>query len=124
MLTVAAIAKKAFDGVAAKVGGVIFACTIERTKTTGYDAGTGRPGIIADSEPCRLVFARADAGGKYFPDLTIAPPDDLCFIEGAIALPPKQNDKLTLPSGSQVQIIQCRDILQAAGLWAAVVRPC
>lgn len=124
MITVADIAKKAFDGVAAKVGGVIHACTLRRDRSTGYNVSTGAPNVITDSEACRMVFSRADAGQKYFPELVISAPDDVAFIAGAQALAPKSNDTLTLASGAQFRIVQSRDILQAAGLWAAVVRPC
>ncbi len=120
--SVAAIARKAFDAVAAKVSGVIKDAAILRETVSGYDVDRSEVTSVDSKGKCRLVFARADAGEKYFPELVIAPPDELVFIEGAATLQPKAEDIIVVDN-RKWKVKQPRDILQVAGLWAAVVRP-
>lgn len=122
-LTVAQIAKQAFDGVAAALGGVIKSATIKRAKTTDYDVETGDVTKSDVNQTCRMVFGGAGAGDKYFPELVIADTDEVAFIEGAGANPPKENDTLYLTDGASWLVTKPpRDIVQGGGLWVAIVR--
>lgn len=123
-LTVADIAKKAFDGAAAKISGVIKNAQLKRAKPTGYDLDSGEVQNANLATPCRVLFARADAAAKYFPDLTITPPDELVYIEGAQGLPPVANDVLAITGGAN-WLLSCppRDIAQGGGLWVCKVSP-
>ncbi len=124
-LTVADIAKKAFDGVSAKLSGVIKAGTLQRKVTTGYDAASGTVGNIPMTQRCRLVFGSADAGAKYFPGLVIAAPEQVGYIEGAGSFTPQEND--TFIEDGQANRVwtvrQSRSLLETGGLHISILRP-
>lgn len=122
-ITIADIARQAFDAVAAGLGGVIKVCTLARSSPGGYDTETGDVALVQRYNACRAVFGRADAGAKYLPDYAIKAPEELVFIEGAAAMPPLEGDELRVTGGVTWRVMTARDIAQGAGLWAAAVRP-
>lgn len=124
-LTVADIAKQAFDGVAAELSGVIKTGTLKRAVTTSYDVATGLVGSSPMQARCRVVFGSSDAGSKFFPGQTIAAPDQLGYVEGAGVFILQENDTFTEDGQSKViwTVVQSRNLLETGGLHIAIMRP-
>ncbi len=121
MHTVASIAKRAFDAVAKRIGGVIHSASLKRSGVTDYDPDTAEINATAQDFPCRVLLADSSAISDVFPDFEVSPADQLAYIEGSVMVA-KENDVLTLSSGEKFQLKTSRDLLNSKQFYAAVVR--
>lgn len=121
-LTVAQIAQRAFDAVAAKITGSIQACTVTRAGAdydpTSGDMQSGSPGTETGTGRC--VWASESAVADVFPHLEISDADALVYaIE--LTLAPREGD--TFAAGGRTgRVLAIRDILNVGQLWAMVIR--
>ena len=120
MPTVAEIAKKAFDGVAAKMPGVINDATLTKPgEGSTYDPATGQwqevPPTIYD---CRALIDTSTPLIDVFPAFVAGPGDTLIYLEGLTAEPAK-NDKISI--GGAERIIQGTGDIVGAGEFFVVV---
>ena len=127
--SVADIAKEAFDGVAAELGGVIKPANLTRDVRTGYNAASGVVASASVSQRCRVVFGSGtrigDVVAKTFPDVTVMPPDQLCYLEGCQNFIPQQGDEFVTDDnqGTRWTIQQSLNLLLTGGLHIAIARP-
>lgn len=124
--TVAAIADKAFDAVAAKITGVIQTFTITRTAQGAYDASAGTYTTTVTTDTGRALndtgsFEPNAALRDLFPDYVAGPGETMFWLEGLDTIVPKEGDKLTI-DGTDRDIIRVGDIVGAGGLYAVIAR--
>lgn len=111
MVDVASIAKKALDGVAAKLDGVIHLVTITQTTDPVYDAELG----IATAGAPTVATARAvDESGSLsvvvkssFPSYVVKGGERVLFLEG-LSITPKNEDTVTSTTlqGGKIKAVQ------------------
>jgi hypothetical protein len=119
--TVAAIAKKAFDAVAAKIGGVTQTGTLTRKANATYNATTEAYTAAASTYTCRVV----DNSGKRmgvapgaFANYVAGPGEVLLYLEGLTVVPLK-DDRIAY--GAHSRTIQAVEDIVGAGCLYAVV---
>jgi len=119
--SVADIALKAFNGVAAKISGVIKTCTITRDSVVGtYNPATGSwaSGPNAVDMTGQLVETTAKAVEDVFPELVIGPSDKVFIIRG-LSEAPIETDTLTIGAASLV-IKAVGDVVGSGDLYFVV----
>ncbi|MCW2309722.1 hypothetical protein [Rhodobium gokarnense] len=118
--TVATIAAKAFDGVAAKISGVIQSCTLTRTTQGAYDPSTGSYSTTTSTDTGRGLFDTSTKIEDALPGYIAGPTEKLVWIEGLDTLTPKENDGLTVGASSYT-VMHVGDIVGAGSFYAATV---
>ena len=96
-LSVADIAKKAFDGVAAGLSGVVKSATITVEVKGEYNATTGTRAVTSTTYSGRAVFGTAAAIRSRFPAYEVGPDDLIISLEGFSTVP-SVNDTVTIDS--------------------------
>lgn len=88
MVTVAEIAKEAFDGVAVSIEGVVKAATMEYDTQGAYNAATGTYALTPTSGGAgRAIVGTAKAVKSSFPAYVAGPNDILLYLEGFTSSP-------------------------------------
>lgn len=121
MLTVANIAKRAFDGVAGKVTDVIHEGTLKRVIPGEYDPNTGMVEDETVTDSCRAIFDNQQPLQDLFPDFVPGASDELVYLEGLTEMQPREGDSLET-AGRTFAVIRTSDILRAQGLYSMIVR--
>lgn len=125
MKTVATIAKKALDGIAARISGVVQAATITRTYPGTYNVTLGTHAAIPLAWTGRAVFCNASAAKDQFPEYVIGSTDEVLFLEGFIPddefKGPKESDVITI-AGVDRTIMAAQDIAGGGGAWYCIAR--
>lgn len=120
-ISVADIAKQAFDKVASKISGVIQAATITRTVNGTYNPTTGTYTQSTSTDTGRGVFASEDVAKDIFPDYIIGPSDEMIYLEGLKSLAPKETDNLAI-GGRTLTIKRVRNLVNSGGLYAVMAQ--
>lgn len=120
--TVAAIAKSAFDGVAAELTGVIQSCTLTRTTLDDYDPSAGSHTTTASTDAGRAFFDTSTKIEDALSGYVAGPTEKLVWIEGLTTLEPRENDALAI-GGVNHTVMATGDVVGAGGLYAATVVP-
>jgi hypothetical protein len=115
MTTIAAIAAKALNGVAAKITDAVQVATLTRTAQGAYDPQTGSMVKTNTTTTGRLVYCNAATVKDIFPGYTVGPSDQLLLLEGFTSV--QKND---LVNGLTVHEVQ--DIGGAGSVFYAVAR--
>lgn len=118
-LTVAQIAAKAMDAVAAKITDAIHAATLVRTTQGAYNATTGAYATTTATQTGRAVVDTVRPAQDVFPDYVAGPGDELILLEGFTSA--KENDALTF-AGRTRTVRQVQDIAAAGTLFYVVAR--
>ena len=118
-LTVAQIAKKAFDKVGAKITDAIQTATLANDTQGAYNADTGTYTLTTTTETGRAVVDTVKPINDIFPDYTVGPGDELILLEGFTAC--AENYRLTM-GGKTWHIRRAQDIVAAGSLFFAVAR--
>lgn len=121
MLTVASIAKRAFDGVARRIGGVIHAAKLKRGNVTDYDPDTAEIAAAPQEHDCRVLFADSAPTPDPFPNFEVSPGDQFVYLEG-LAVAAQEGDTITLSNGTKHQLIACRDLLNSGAFFVGITR--
>lgn len=118
--TVAAIADAAFDAVAAKITGVINACTVTRVTNGAYNTSTGTYATTTSNDTGRALVDETKPIADLFPDYVVGPSDTLILCEG-LSTAPQENDTITIGATTRT-ITKVRDIVGAGTLFYVVAR--
>ena len=116
--TIAAIAKEAFDAVAAEVTDAIKSATVRRVTLGAYNVSTGSYAETNSDTACRAVLDTIKPVEDVFPNYTAGPKDQLWLIEGATSV--EENDQFIV-GGSTYEVMKVQDLLGAGALFYAVV---
>lgn len=120
MLRVADIAKRAYDGVAGKIAGVIHEGTLKRVIPGEYDPNTGKIEDETVTDPCRVIFDNQAPVEDIFPGFVPGPKDQLAYIEGLTEMQPQEGDTLEA-AGKSFSVTKVSDILHAGEFYSAIV---
>lgn len=120
-MTVADIAAKALNGVAAKLSGVVHACVVSRETDGVFDPETGTFTSETVTDTGRIVFDNQTPPADLFPDYVPGPGEELAYIEGLTVLAPKEGDALTF-DGKTFAILKSSDLLHAGAFYPVIVR--
>lgn len=125
MLDVKTIAKKALDGVAAKLSGVVHNITI--THTTGNPEYNPTTGTITEPTPITLTGRAVDESGSSqviiknaFPSYVIVGGERVFFLEGLTSVP-QQEDILSSTTLRGGKIMAVQDIVGAGQAFRVIV---
>lgn len=122
MISVAEIAKTAFSAVAGAMSGVVKAALITRSVQGAYAPATGTYSTSTVTISGRALFDFSTAQNflsDIFPAHVIGPGESLVYFEG-LSSAPKETDAVTI-EGRPYQVMAVSDVLQAGGLYAAIV---
>lgn len=115
MTTIAAIAAKALNAVAAKITDAVQSATLVRNIEAGYDTASG----VLDGNPAtqtgRLVYCNQTAMPGLFPGYTVGPSDQLLLLEGFTSV--LKNDVV-----NGLTVVEVQDLGGAGTLFYAVAR--
>lgn len=121
-LSVASIARRAYDGVAGKITGVIHEATLAQSSGEPvYDPETGQYTSSEVTETCRIVFDNATPLTDTFPDFVPGPGDELAYVEGLSALAPREGDRIEA-AGKTFAVKKVSDLLRAGAFYPVIVR--
>ena len=120
MVTVAEIAAKAFDAVAAKITDAIQAATLNWETQGAYDYDTGTYTTVAQSDSGRVVEDSTKPVADVFDGYIVGPAEVLVLMEGFTTVP-KENWTLTY-AGKTRTIMKVQDIVAANSLFYVVAR--
>lgn len=120
-LSVASIAKRAYDGVAGKIAGVIHEATLIREGEPTYDPQTGQFTSSEETDTGRIVFDNAKPLTDVFPDFVPGPGDELAYVEGLHNMTPREGDRIEAV-GRTFAVRQVSDLLRAGALYPIIVR--
>ena len=120
MVTVAQIAAKAFDAVAAKITDEIHPATLNWVEQGNYDPIEGKYPEIERSASGRVVEDTTKPVADVFDNYVAGPSDTLVLMEG-FSEAPKENRTLEY-AGRKRTIIRAQDIVAAGTLFYCVVR--
>jgi len=120
-LSVAQIAAKAMTAVAGRISGVIHDCTLSRVAEPVYDPSTGGLTSETVTETGRIVFDNERPAADIFPDYVPGPGEELAYIEGLVAMAPRESDSLEA-AGKTFAILRVSDLLHSGGLYPVMVR--
>lgn len=119
-LTVAQIAKKAFDAVAAKLNGVVFDGVLTTDEKGEYNTATASYDDASDATSnCRVIVDKTPRDGKLG-TYTIGEKERVILVEG-LTTTPTENMTITF-NGVTKTITFVDDALFAGGLYNMVVR--
>ena len=124
-LDVAAIAKKAMDGVAAKLNGVIHDVTLSHTDSSPlYDAATG---AVVPGAPILSQGRAVDESGSSsviiknaFPHYVIVGGERVLFLEG-LDRAPVPSDVITSPTLKEGKVMAVQNLLGAGQVYRVIV---
>lgn len=119
MVSVASLAARAFDRIAATVSDAVMPCTLTHQEQGAYNPGTGEYDIITTQTDGRVVFATAQPIDDMFPGYVAAPGEVLVYAEG-FDFAPVENDGLSI-GGTGHTVTEVGDIAGASGAWALMV---
>lgn len=111
MTTVAQIAARALNGVAARITDAVHAATVTRATRGAYNTTTGAYAVTTASQTGRAVFATETPIIDVFPEYVIGPGDQLILLEGMAGL--KETDALVI--GSVTRTIRAVQNIAGAG---------
>lgn len=120
-LSVATIAKRAYDGVAGKITGVIHEATLKREGEPAYNPETGGYTSSEETEACRIVFDNATPLTDVFPDFVPGPGDELAYVEGLANMAPREGDRIEA-ADKAFAVKKVSDLLRAGAFYPVVVR--
>ena len=120
--TVSTIAKRAFDGVAGSIGGVVFDATYTTPQgRAGFNRLTGNSERTPGTEhPCRVVVEGTNRDNALVGSYTIGEKERVVLIEG-LEVAPTENGRLFWRGEEQI-LTFVEDILFSGTLFRAVVR--
>src|SRR5690554_2384662 len=121
MLRVADIAKRAYDGVAGKIAGVIHEATLIREGAPIYDPQTGQFTSSEETDSGRIVFDNAKPLTDAFPDFVPGPGDELAYVEGLTEMTPREGDRIEA-ADKAFAVKKVSDLLRAGAFYPVVVR--
>lgn len=119
-LTVAEIAKLAFDGVARGIGGVVHEAQIEFRQPGSYDVATGRRAIAKPDFAGRAIEDSSKPISDVFPDYQFGKSDRMVLLEG-FDYPPEKGARLVY-AGRDLTIHEVADVAGGDGLFYVVAR--
>ena len=117
-ITVAEIAKQAFNGVAAALGGVVSDATLSYDAQGAHDPVTGTAITTTTSATGRAVIGTSAAIPSKFPSYVVGPFDTLIMLEG-FSMAPKVGFKVTI--GTNERTIKAVGDIAGAGEFFEVV---
>ena len=140
MVTVAEIAKEAFDAVADEMPDVVQVASLTRTvpmtwvlesgywrddgywmtRTDAYDPVTGEYETVDATFSCRALFADEKAIADTFPSYVVGPSDRMVYAEG-LAVVPEENDRMAI-GGQPVVVTRVGDIVGVGTFFSLIVR--
>lgn len=121
MISVAEIAKKAFDGVAAKMPEVIQVGELSKKAAGSYNAATGKyEAVSTDIFSCRVLIGTSNAIQDTFPAHAIGPKDIILYLEGLSSVP-SEGDLITV-SGVERKIVKTGDIVGVGTFFVVVAQ--
>ena len=120
-VSVADIAKSAFDKVSTKISGVIQTATMTRKSGGTYDPATGTYTNGTATDSGRGVFGSTDAAQDIFPEYVIGSSDELIYLEGFDTLAPKETDELSI-GGRTLKVMASRNLLNTGGLYVVMAQ--
>lgn len=121
MVTVAEIAKQAFDGVAAALGGVVREVTLSYDTLGVHDAVTGTAPTVTTTATGRSVVGTASAIPNKFPAYTAGPNDILIMLEGFDVVP-RVGWRVTINGDAERTIRAVGDIVGAGAFFEVVAK--
>lgn len=119
MTTVAAIAREAFDAVAAEITDAVHAATLTRTIRGTYNATTGVYATTVATQTGRAVVDTTTPARDIFPEYVVGAGEELILVEGMTSA--KENDALTFAGRTRV-VLQAQDIAAAGRLFYVLAR--
>ena len=120
MVTVAQIAAKAFDAVAAKITDAIHPATLNWVEQGNYDPIEGKYPEVERSASGRVVEDSTKPVADVFEGYIAGPAEVLVLLEG-FTVAPKENWTLTY-AGKTRTIMKVQDIVAAGSLFYVVAR--
>jgi len=115
--TVAQIAKRAFDRVAARIPDAIHAATLTREVQGAYDAVAGAYSTTTATQSGRIVVDTVKPIADIFPAYVVGPSDELILLEGFTSA--VENDELQF-AGRTKTVKKVQDIVAAGSLFYVV----
>ena len=119
MVTVAQIAAKAFNAVAAKITDAIQSASLAYDTQGAYNVDTGEYALTTTTETGRAVVDTVKPMTDIFPDYIAGPGDELILLEGFTSC--DENYRLTM-TGETWHIQRVQDIVAAGSLFFVVAR--
>ena len=119
MVTIAEIAKEAFDAVALEITDAIHAATLTRTVDGVYNTTTGAYETTTPDQEGRAVVDTVTPKADVFPDYVVGPADELVLLEGMTSA--KENDSLVFAGRTRI-VMQVQDIVAAGSLFFVIAR--
>lgn len=120
-LSVASIAKRAYDGVAGKVAGVIHEATLIREGEPTYNPETGQYVSSEETDTGRMIFDNATPLDDAFPDFVPGPGDELAYVEGLANMAPREGDRIEA-ADKAFAVKKVSDLLRAGAFYPVIVR--
>jgi hypothetical protein len=120
MVTVARIAAKAFDAVAAKITDAIHPATLNWVERGAYDPVTATYPETPQSNPGRVVEDSTKPVSDVFEGYIAGPAEVLVLLEG-FTVAPKENWSITY-AGKTRTVMKVQDIVAAGSLFYVVAR--
>lgn len=118
MVTVAEIAKTAFDAVASQITDAIHPATLGWVEKGAYDPEAGKYTETPKSDTGRVVVDSAKPVADIFEGYIVGPADQLILMEG-FKTAPVENYTLTF-AGQTLTITRVQDIVAAGSLYYCV----
>lgn len=119
MTTVEAIAKAAFDAVAADITDAILDVTVTRITQGAYNVSTGVYAETTTTQTGRAVLDTVKPVADLFPAHVRGPKDQLFIIEGITAL--REGDEITI-GATDYAVAAVQDIVGAGSLFYAIAQ--
>lgn len=119
-MSVAAVAKTAYDEAAKAFPEVIKSATLTRVTNGVYDPATGGYGQTTANHTCRALFDTATPIIDLFPDYTAGPKDNIVYLEG-LSIEPVEGDEISVDGLTRI-VQAVGNIVQANSFYAVVAR--
>lgn len=119
MTTVAAIARDAFNAVAAQITDAILDVTVTRITQGAYNVTTGAYAETTSTQTGRAVLDTVKPVQDLFPAYVRGPKDQLFLIEGITTL--REGDELTI-GATTYAVAAVQDIVGAGSLFYAIAQ--